>query len=397
MSNLDGSNQQNTENTPKDVEVVTTESSKFDDIRHYRNDEVPNAIQSILNNDQVISGISGYMFKRVPKFLSFIVKPFVKAVLKKKFAKVKTIREVQEYVAQFMNGIIRDTTDGFTYSGFDKLDKNKGYLFISNHRDISLDPAFINMACFAEDLDTVKIAIGDNLLRMPVATDLMKLNKSFIVKRSISSPKEKLKAFSELSEYIGLAIKENHNVWIAEREGRAKDGNDIAEAAIMKMFYIYGKKQGFSFKDYIKQLNIVPVSITYEYDPRDIQKARELYESAQNGEYIKSEFEDIESIVGGITGYKGHVHISAGAPLCGDYENAQELADEIDRYVHKHYRMFPSILAAANVTENLDPKDKEKFEKHMAEVPQELKEIVRSMYAKAYENNQKAQTIQAKH
>ena len=135
----------------KNQEVITTESSKFDEIRHYNDSEVPNAIQSILNDDELISGVSRYMFKKLPNFMVRILKPFVKHVLKKKFSKVKTIREVQEYVATFMKGIIRDTTDGFTYSGFDKLDKNTGYLFISNHRDISLDPAFIDMACFFND------------------------------------------------------------------------------------------------------------------------------------------------------------------------------------------------------------------------------------------------------
>src|SRR5574344_1502935 len=337
----------NIEKISEENEIITTESAKFDDIRHYKDDEVPSAIQSILNDDVLISGISKYMFKKLPKFMVMALKPLLKFVLKRKFAKVNTIKQVQEFVATFMRGIIRDKTDGISFTGFDKLDPKKGYLFISNHRDISLDPAFINMALFAVNMDTVKIAIGDNLLRMPVATDLMRLNKSFIVKRSLSSVKEKIKAFSELSEYIGLSIKENHNVWIAQREGRAKDGNDVTEEAILKMFYMYGKKQGVSFKEYIKKLNIVPVAITYEYDPGDESKAKELYEKSQTGNYVKGEFEDIESIVGGINGYKGHVHLSAGAPLRGDYENASELAVEIDRYVYKHYRMFPSILLAS--------------------------------------------------
>lgn len=385
------------ENNSKDSEIVTTESAKFDDIRHYKDDEVPAAIQSILNDDLLISGISKYMFKRVPRFMLVLLKPLLKMVLKKKFAKVKTINQVQQYVETFMKGIIRDKTDGFSFTGFDKLDANKGYLFISNHRDISLDPAFINMALFANNLDTVKIAIGDNLLRMPVATDLMRLNKSFIVKRSLSSVKEKIKAFSELSEYIGLAIQENHNVWIAQREGRAKDGNDVTEEAILKMFYMNGKKRGMSFGDYIKTLNIVPVSITYEYDPGDESKARELYEKAQTGSYVKGEFEDIESIVGGINGYKGHVHISAGAPLRGDYQNASELALEIDRYVYKHYRMFPSLLLAAGHEEGVSQKEKDFFNNRLAQMPEELRPIVKKMYATPYFNHEKSLAMEAKH
>lgn len=370
-------------------ENITTESSKFDDIRHYRDDEVPAAIQSILNNDELISGISKYMFKKLPGFLTFLVKPIVKSRLKKKFAKVSTIRQVQEFVAKFMEGIIRDTTDGFTAKGFDKLDPKKGYLFISNHRDISLDPAFIDMACYGSNLDTVKIAIGDNLLRMPVATDLMRLNKSFIVKRSLTSPKAKLRAFSELSEYIGLAIKENHNVWIAQREGRAKDGNDATEDAIIKMFYMYGKKQGMSFSEYIKSLNIVPVSITYEFDPGDEAKARELYELEKNGSYTKSQFEDIDSIVGGIKGYKGRVNLVAGDPITADYADAKELSAAIDNFIYSNYAMFPSVLVAAGHDEGVSQAEKDKFNSRLNAIPGELRPYVKSMYAAPYFNNQK--------
>ncbi|MGN1394621.1 MAG: 1-acyl-sn-glycerol-3-phosphate acyltransferase [Succinivibrionaceae bacterium] len=381
------------------VEVITTESSIFDDIRHYKDSEVPNAIQSILNNDELISGISRYMFKKLPSFLLPIVKPLIRHSLKRKFSKVKTIVQVQSFVAKFMEGIIRDTTDGFTCTGFDKLDPNKGYLFISNHRDISLDPAFVDMACYANNLDTVKIAIGDNLLRMPVATDLMKLNKSFIVHRSLTSPKAKLKAFSKLSEYIGLSIKEKHNVWIAQREGRAKDGNDATEIAILKMFYIYGKKSGMTFSEYVKTLNIVPISITYEYDPGDLAKAKELYELEKNGTYTKSQFEDIESIVGGIKGYKGRVHLSAGAPLTADYATPEELAKEIDRYIYKHYRLYPSVLIAAG-HEN-DPSvtqsDLKKFNDRINSMPKELQCFVKKMYAAPYFNHEKIKELVGKH
>ncbi len=369
---------------------ITTQSAKFDDIRHFRDDEVPEAIQSILNDDTLIDGISSYMFKRYPPFIKKMLKPILRLELKRKFAKVKTIRDVQLQVARFMEGIIRDRTDGFTYKGFDKLNPNKGYLFISNHRDISLDPAFINMALYALNLDTVKIAIGDNLLRLPVATDLMRLNKSFIVKRSLSSVKEKIKAFSELSEYIGLAIKEHHNVWIAQREGRAKDGNDATEEAIIKMFYMYGKKQGLSFKDYMKTLNIVPVAITYEYDPGDEAKAKELYQISHNGSYTKGEFEDINSIVQGIIGYKGRVCVCASEPLTQDFENASDLAHAIDEFIYQHYEIYPSAKIAAGDLNGVSDKELEFFNARLAKMAPEVRDIVKQMYAKPYLNQQKS-------
>lgn len=371
------------------AEVITTESSEFDDIRHYRDDEVHDAIQSILDNEELVTGIYKRIFGFLPDFLSKLGKPFIKFVLKMRFSKVRTIAQVQEYVAKFMKGIIRDTTDGFTCRGFEKLDPKKGYLFISNHRDISLDPAFIDMACYFNNLDTVKIAIGDNLLRMQVATDLMRLNKSFIVKRSVQG-RDKLKALAHLSEYIGRSIEENHNVWIAQREGRAKDGNDKTEEAILKMFYMYGKKKKLTFAEYVKTLNIVPVSITYEFDPGDAAKAKELYETEKNGSYVKSQFEDIDSIVGGINGYKGRVNIVAGDPLTGDFETPEKLAETIDNFIYANYAMFPSCLLSAGVTEGVSEEEKKKFEDRISGIDPKLRDHVKKMYAAPYFNQQNA-------
>lgn len=371
------------------AEVITTESSEFDDIRHYRDDEVHDAIQSILDNEELVTGIYKRIFGFLPDFLSKLGKPFIKFVLKMRFSRVRTIAQVQEYVAKFMKGIIRDTTDGFTCRGFEKLDPKKGYLFISNHRDISLDPAFIDMACYFNNLDTVKIAIGDNLLRMQVATDLMRLNKSFIVKRSVQG-RDKLKALAHLSEYIGRSIEENHNVWIAQREGRAKDGNDKTEEAILKMFYMYGKKKKLTFAEYVKTLNIVPVSITYEFDPGDAAKAKELYETEKNGSYVKSQFEDIDSIVGGINGYKGRVNIVAGDPLTGDFETPEKLAETIDNFIYANYVMFPSCLLSAGVTEGVSEEEKKKFEDRISGIDPKLRDHVKKMYAAPYFNQQNA-------
>ncbi len=368
---------------------ISTDDPMFDDIRHYRDDEVPEVVKRVVNDSSLLSGIARNMFPSLPKFMHAALKPVIRYVIRKKFSKVATIRDCQEYVAQFMEGVIKNSTDGFTYEGFDKLDPKKGYLFISNHRDISLDPAFIDMCCHYNNLDTVKIAIGDNLLRMPVATDLMKLNKSFIVKRSLTSVKDKIKAFSELSAYIGAAIRENHNVWIAQREGRAKDGNDATEDAILKMFYMFGKKLGMSFPEYIKTLNIVPVSISYEFDPGDVMKARELYEKSQTGNYTKSEFEDIDSIVGGIKGYKGRVHVSAGEPLTGEYADASALSRAIDTFIYSHYKLFPSVLVAAGHDEKVSPEEKSKFMERINCAPEELRPYMMKMYGAPYFNHEK--------
>lgn len=282
------------------------------------------------------------------------------------------------------------TTDGVELVGFDRLEKNKGYLFISNHRDISLDPAYIDYALFESKLDTVRIAIGDNLLRMPAATSLMRLNKSFIVKRSIEAPREKLKAFNQLSSYIGLSIEEGNSVWIAQREGRAKDGNDKTEEAVLKMIGLYGRQKKMDFASYMKSLNIIPVSITYEYDPNDLNKANELYQKKANGEYKKDQFEDIDTIARGIREYKGRVKLVAGEPIKDGFETVEELAAIIDKFIWSNYELYPSSLLSSGTDVGVSSQEKEKFLQRINQYPEHLRELIKAMYAAPVKNKENA-------
>lgn len=368
-------------------EVLTSDDASFDDIRPCRDDEVSAELKKIVSDKTVINSILRFRYPILSKHLSFILTPLVRSYLKKSVVGIHTVKDFQKRVSDFMDHVIATTTDGVEYVGFDKFDKNQGYLFISNHRDISLDPAFIDKALYANNLDTVRIAIGDNLLRMPAATSLMRLNKSFIVKRSISSPREKLKALMQLSSYIGLSVKEGHSVWIAQREGRAKDGDDRTEDAVLKMIGLYGRQLKQDFGEYMSSLNIVPVSITYEYDPNDVAKARELAERQKNnGEYRKEEFEDIDTITLGIRGYKGRVKLVAGDPIRAGFSDAAQLAAIIDNFVWKNYAMFPSALISAGITEGLAEEEVEKYKQHIAKAPAELRERIESMYSRPYVN-----------
>lgn len=370
-------------------EKITTNDSVFDDIRPCNDSEFQGELNKIISDDLVINSILKFRYPVIYKKFSFILKPFVKAYLRKKSQKIKTIKEFQKIVADFGEKMIATTTDGVELVGFEKLEKNKGYLFISNHRDISLDPAFIDLALFRTGNDTVRIAIGDNLLRIPAATSLMKLNKSFIVRRSIDAPREKLKALTHLSNYIGLSIEENHSVWIAQREGRAKDGNDKTEDAVLKMISLYGRQKKQDFATYMSSLNIVPVSITYEYDPNDLAKANELYEKDMNGEYHKDEFEDIDTITRGIRGYKGRVKLVAGDPIKGGFETAEELANIIDKFVWSNYQMYPSTLISAGADAGVSEEDKQKFNARIESYPEHLRQRVKDMYAAPYFNKDK--------
>ncbi|MGO4998162.1 1-acyl-sn-glycerol-3-phosphate acyltransferase [Oceanisphaera sp. W20_SRM_FM3] len=374
---------------------MVSDTDLFKDIRPYRDDEVAGAIQRLIHDDEFVSAIAKYRFSTLSGIGGPVIKALIRLYLGWRWRKLNSVRQIQQEVASYMEKMIARTTSGVTYSGLEQLDPSQGYLFISNHRDIALDPAFVNWGLYSNGLDTVRIAIGDNLLRKPCAAELMKLNKSFVVKRSVKGPREMMKAFSELSAYLRHSIDEQESVWIAQKEGRAKDGFDKTDPAILKMFYMEGKREKIPFGDYIKTLNLVPVSISYEYDPGDQAKARELYAKAQQGAYEKREFEDVESIVQGIVGQKGRVHVAFGQPIAGDFENADQLAEAIDQQIYANYHLFPSNLFAAGDTHAAQQtadngKAVQIFEQHMAQIPAELKSLVLSMYAQPVFNKNKA-------
>lgn len=371
--------------------ATSSDDPIFDDIRPCRDSEVHSELRKIYEDETLVSGILRFRYPILSKSFGFLLRPLIKSYVKKRCNKIKSIAEFQDNVAKYLKHTIEITTDGITFEGFENLDPKKGYLFVSNHRDISLDPAFVDLALHSVGFDTVRIAIGDNLLKTQAASSLMRLNKSFIVKRSVASPREKLFEINKLSAYIGLTLKEGHSIWIAQREGRAKDGDDKTELAVLKMFYMYGRSLKMTFSEYMKTLNIVPVSITYEFDPNDLSKARELFEKEHNdGIYKKSEFEDLESIVNGIRGYKGRVKVCAGAPIIDGFETVEELADIIDNFIWKHYAFYPSCLLSYDTNcKSVSAEDRAKFEKRINSYPENLRNIVLKMYAKPYENYQK--------
>jgi hypothetical protein len=194
--------------------------------------------------------------------------------------------------------------------------------------------------------NTTRIAIGDNLLSNRVFAEMMRLNKSFVVRRNMTSPREMRDAYLMLSGFISHSIDHNENIWIAQREGRAKDGLDLTDAAIIKMFYMSHKKSGLSFSEAMNRLHIVPVSIAYEYDPCDLDKARELETRARTGQYAKTKDEDTESIMKGLTGYKGHVHVHFGQPIADAEDNPKAFAARIDGEMHANYHLHSSNLVA---------------------------------------------------
>ncbi|MCQ8821072.1 1-acyl-sn-glycerol-3-phosphate acyltransferase [Pseudoalteromonas agarivorans] len=359
---------------------------KYADIRPYNDDEVAASLARLINDNAFIDVIAKYNLPRFISAMPFIARTLVRSQLRKKWGKFTSVEDVQNEVAKYLDKLIKRTTSKVTFSGLDKLDPQQAYLFISNHRDIVLDPALVNWGLYQHKMKTVRIAIGDNLLQIPYITELMRLNKSFIVKRSAKAPKEMLKALTQLSSYIYDSLTAGNSIWIAQKEGRAKDGFDQTDPALLKMLQLNGRKQKKQFGEYIKELKIVPVSISYQYEPCAISKAKELYHKQQHGEYVKSAGEDIASIVEGFSSAKGHVHLAFGQPVESGCDDADELAQTIDKHIVESFYLHPGNYIAGGCKQAvIDEPDTATFEQRLALVPEELKPLVLAMYAKPFQ------------
>jgi len=322
-------------------------TDSFAEIRPYQDSEVVTVLARLIENQEFLDVLGGYRLGALARWLPFLVRPLVKRFLRREVRGVSDVASMQKVIERYMSNMIERSTAGFSISGLEALDASQAYLFISNHRDIAMDPAFTNYALHRSGRDTVRIAIGDNLLTKPWVSDLMRLNKSFIVKRSVSGPRELLAASKRLSQYIQYSLlTESAPVWIAQREGRAKDGVDRSEPVIIKMLSMSRDKKNQTFSEHINSLRIVPVAISYELDPCDALKANELFQVADAGSYQKGEQEDVASIAQGIAGDKGRVHVAFGEPLLGDFENADAVATQLDCQIIKNYHLHPTNLYA---------------------------------------------------
>lgn len=313
----------------------------FDDIRPFRDEEVKDVVANLLEDLDFSRALAKF---RNPKWFKWLPGPMTRLVqqaLKKELAHVNNVHDIQIIIEKYLDKLIETTTSGLSQSGLELLDPRQPYLFISNHRDITMDPALVNYMLYHHGFDTLQIATGDNLLKRPFLTDLMRLNKSFIVKRSVQG-RDKLAASKQLSAYIQHCILSGQNVWIAQREGRAKNGVDKTEAAIINMLRLASREGNakISLGAAINQLNIVPVAISYEFDPCDNSKAVELHAKTTTGTFVKDENADVQSILNGMIGKKGAIHVSFGTRItAGDTATAEDVADLIDRQIVGSYRL----------------------------------------------------------
>ena len=374
--------------------------SIYDDIRPFDPEELPAAFERLLSDAQ-FQQVLGYLYPGVP----------LEAV-KTKMMACKTNLEFQlAFCYGFLKDLMAKASKGFDMN-VEAVDVTKRYTFVSNHRDIVLDSALLDMLLYDAGFNTTcEIAIGDNLLSLPWVKDLVRLNKSFIVQRSLS-PREFLMASKKMAEYMHYVVDEkNDNIWIAQREGRAKDSNDRTQPSILKMMAMGGEG---SPVDRLRQLHIVPLAISYEYDPCDFLKAAEFQLRRDVPGWKKTALDDVNSMRTGIMGYKGEVHYHCAPCIDGFLDNLSPdipktkvfdvIAEHIDKEIFRNYRLYPSNYIALDMLEGNEAhagrytaEDKAVFEKYLQgqiariDIPNKdeafLRERMLTMYANPARNS----------
>ena len=320
---------------------------KFDAIRPFYETEVNEALQSVISHP---------MMKAL---MNFTFPEMEDEVWKSQLKKTHSIRDFQcNFIYHTVQRILENSSDGLTTSGFEHLETNNSYLFISNHRDILLDTTLLNAALFQNGHLMTASAIGDNLVQKSFIKTLARLNRNFLVLRGLS-PREMLQSSKLLSEYMGqLLLHENRSVWIAQREGRTKDGNDETNPGVLKMIGMASDEA--DVMQYFKKLKIVPVSISYEYDPTDVLKMPQLLAEANNEVYVKSKNEDLNTILSGVMGQKKRIHLHIGKVLDTEMDQIvaendssnkqiQALAQKIDDAVLSNYKLWPTNFIAYDI------------------------------------------------
>jgi hypothetical protein len=321
--------------------------TKFDSIRPYYDSEVNEALNSLLHHP---------MMKAM---MDFTFPELEDEIWKEQLIRTHSIRDFQvNFVYQSIQRVLERSSEGLTTSGFEKLETNNSYLFISNHRDIILDTSLLNVSLIDHGLVMTASAIGDNLVKKDFLLKLSKLNRNFIVQRGLS-PRELLQSSKLMSEYMyHLLSKENRSVWIAQREGRTKDGNDATHQGVLKMIAMASDEA--NCMEFFKKLRIVPVSISYEYDPTDALKMPQLIALSKDEVYIKEKNEDFITLLSGIIGQKKRIHIHVGDVLENEYEKIitendnnnkqiQALAQVIDDSILQSYKLWPTNFIAYDI------------------------------------------------
>ncbi|MGI6437137.1 MAG: glycerol acyltransferase [Sphaerochaeta sp.] len=324
--------------------------NSYRDIAPYRGQDVLDAVERVKAHEKAIAQFIAMLDPPRTNDERLALQESVKHIVSL-LDHVTTYEEFQRTITAgfFLPKIVEKSVTAFTHSGTEKLANDQAYLYVSNHRDIILDCALIDLALAQADQMLMEMAIGDNLLTNQFVTDLFKLNGGIVVKRTLPLREKYLESL-RLSAYFVESISErNQSIWVAQKSGRSKDGIDETNPAIIKMLHLSQKRKGVSFSEVIKLSRIVPVAVSYEYDPLDVNKAAEQLRKQSD----KRPYEDVISMNKGLKGFKGRIHIAFGTPLTeAEYHTPEEVANEIDRQIHLNYKLWPTNYFAYDHVNN---------------------------------------------
>jgi hypothetical protein len=334
--------------------------SEYKDIAPYRGQDVEDAVARVISNGPAIKSMLCGVQSRSDKFDAETTDKYIALVISQ-LKRVHSYDDFQKYVTAgiFLPSILRNSSTGFSYSGMDNIDPHEAYFFMSNHRDIILDCALIDYALLQGGRGMCEMAIGDNLLYNQFVLDLFKLNGGVTVKRSVPLREKYLDSIKLSKYFVELITEEKHSIWCAQKSGRAKDGIDITAPSIIKMLYLSYKHTGVTFPELVKKCHIVPVAVSYEYDPNDINKGREEDDVRNRGFHTKKRYEDMISMIRGLTRQKGRIHIAFGTPITDNCDTPQGVADQVDKQIHLNYKLFPTNYWAYDYLEKSNRFDEE--------------------------------------
>lgn len=324
----------------------------YRDIAPYRGKDVEDAVERIVANAPFIEQMLCGVQTKADRFDAEKTKAYVNLVISQ-LRRVHSYDDFQRYVTAgiFLPSILKNSSTGFSVSGIEHIAADESCFYMSNHRDIILDCALIDLALLQGGRGMCEMAIGDNLLYNQFVVDLFKLNGGVTVKRTLPMRDKYLESIRLSQYFVELITQEKHSIWCAQKSGRAKDGIDMTNPAIIKMLYLSQRHRGVSFPEVIRECHLVPVAVSYEYDPNDINKGREEVDIAVKGSHEKKKYEDMISMIRGLTKQKGRIHISFGTPIIDDCDNPQAVANQVDRQIHLMYKLWPTNCFAYDYLE----------------------------------------------
>ncbi len=364
---------------------------KFDHIRPFYDSEVNEALRSVINHP---------MMKAL---MSFTFPEISEEEWKAQLLRTHSKRDFQaNFIYHAIHMILQKSSEGLSTSGFENLEPHTSYLYISNHRDIILDTSLLNVTLLEKGLTMTASAIGDNLVQKPFLLTLSRLNRNFLVQRGLS-PRELLQSSKLMSEYMyHLIRRENRSVWIAQREGRTKDGNDATQQGVLKMLTM--ANEGQPLTEFFRKLKIVPVSISYEYDPTDALKMPQLLAKANDEVYVKEKNEDFNNLLSGIIGQKKRIHLHVGKVIDAELDDIAALTDNankqiqaltqvLDEAIIKGYKLWPTNYIAYDLmhgttqfADRYTEKEKQVFERRLEMRIDEDNKILRDGFLAMYAN-----------